>query len=183
VSTWRPNELPSVVWHYTYENNIEAILKSGALLPPCQVLSAARRGMTEEDFAAHMQDKGCAADAKLLLFSARQDWEPASFRGFMSSTGEVTDLHQIEDYAKHGFRMFRIGVKRDKLKPWQKLKSLVNMPRDMVQSLEGIAFNIGANPYDWWGTVLPVPCSEWVDVQEFYHGSRMWETCAKKAAA
>jgi hypothetical protein len=52
------------------------------------------------------------SDASLLLFSQREDWEPASYRGLADRDGNVIDLHKLEEYEAYGIHAFRIGVSR-----------------------------------------------------------------------
>ena len=151
----------ALVWHYTYNNHIRDILISGRLLPPAKVANL------HEDEGQHKAhgDAGYENDKKLLLFSANDYWEPASYRAIQSPDGKIVDLHSRSDYAKVGFRIFRFGVDRSRLHAYTKLKRLARLPNDMAQSLEALARKLGSNPYDWWGTLSPVPKEQWETVE------------------
>ena len=159
-----------VVWHYTY-NHIEDILESGVLLPPIMC----HHYETHNFVPAHMlYSKEVVADAKLLLFSQREDWEPASYRAVRVG-GEEFPLRKLDDYARLGWKVFRIGVERNLLHPWLKLKRLASMPPEMGRALERVARDLGSNPYDWWGTLKPVPDTKWKAVETYDPKTKTWQ--------
>jgi len=160
-----------VVWHYTYQHNIKPILESQVLLPPCMCPGTIHNA----DVRQYGDTPGGAADAKLLLFSEREDWEPASYRGYRTWYGRVIDLHKLEEYVERGVAVFRIGVETRHLKPYTQLCRSVGMPKKMFDGLWKIAVRIGSNPYQWWGTTKPIPMSEWVSVEVFANG--IWNNC------
>jgi hypothetical protein len=160
-----------LVWHYTYSHHIEEIIDSGVLLPPIMCPHYETRTLVP----AHMlYSKESVADAKLLLFSQRADWEPASYRA-VSVWGVPFPLHKLEDYAKHCIDVYRIAVRRSLLHPWVRLKELVKMPKEMGRNLERIAREIGSNPFDWWGTVKPVPDTQWQAVEVYNPETGLWK--------
>jgi hypothetical protein len=116
------------------------------------------------------------ADASLLLFSQREDWEPASYRGVMDIDGNVFDLPKLEDYEAHQIGVFRIGVSRSLLHPWIRLKEISKMSVGMAAGLEKIARDIGSNPFDWWGTMRPVPQDKWRAVEVYNPATKVWES-------
>ena len=126
------------VWHYTY-NYIVDILESGVLLPPIMC----HHYETHNWVPAHMlYSKEVVADAKLLLFSQREDWEPASYRA-LNVGGEEVLLRRLEDYAALGLKVFRIGVSRDLLHPWIRLKRLCGMPLAMGNIFGTVCTRVG----------------------------------------
>lgn len=155
-----------IVWHYTYGHRIGEILSSGVLLPPCRCPDY---HLSDAAAIAHTQEG--RADGKLLLFSERQDWEPASYRG-VQKDGVIVDLHRLEDYADMG--AYRIGVSTAFLKPYMRLCSMVRMPKKMDVALRATAAGHGSNPFQWWGSVLPVPASKWSAVQQYDFESKKW---------
>ena len=171
----------AIVWHYTY-SSIKAILQSRVLLPSGMVpqyqenldlnltLLHPEVKLHEEAFA------GLAADAKLLLFSQREYWEPASWKAYMRPDGETVELHKLEDYEKNGLPVFRIGVSRSLLHPYIRLIEMVKMPKWMAANLEKIARERGSNPYDWWGTTKPIPCDKWEDIQVYDAATKTWKS-------
>ena len=162
-----------VVWHYTYQHNIKKILKSQVLLPPYLIPGyAATDAVVQAGLDPNSREN--ISDKKLLLFSEREDWEPASYRGYRTFFG-VIDLLKLEDYAKHDIAVFRIGVENKHLKPYTALCRSVSMPKGMFNSLWKIAVELGSNPYQWWGTTKPIPMSEWVSVEVFANG--VWNDC------
>ena len=165
-----------VVWHYTYSHHIDEIIESGVLLPPIMC----PHYETSTVVPAHLlYSKETVADAKLLLFSQREDWEPASYRA-ISVWGMPFPLHKLEDYAKHGMDVYRIGVQRSLLHPWVRLKEVVKMPKEMGHRLERTAREIGSNPYDWWGTLKPVPDTKWKAVEIYDSESGLWKPSAHR---
>lgn len=145
-----------VVWHYTYSHNIDAILDSRQLVPPC--LSGLAMAYDNTPLANHPQTK---ADAKMLLFSENAVWEPASYRGIVQD-GRVVDLHNREDYARVGLGIFRIGVNAGVLTPYAMLTRRAGVSNKMDRSLRQTARDIGGDPNQWWGTLKPVPVKQWV---------------------
>jgi hypothetical protein len=159
-----------IVWHYTY-NHIVDILKSGVLLPPRMTPHFNYSNPSLLFFGDDVRkNRGFQADSKLLLFSQREDWEPASYR-----TLDGTPLYKLEDYEASGNRVYRIGVSRDLLHPWMRLKRLCSMPHAMASALEDLAREIGSNPFDWWGTTRPIPQDKWRAVEVYNPATKAWE--------
>jgi hypothetical protein len=153
----------TLLWHYTYQHRIEAILSSRQLIP------------TLGGGAAYEKDERHQREKKILWFTENQVWEPASYRGYQNEvTGEAYDLLKLEDYAAHNMRVFRIGVLAGGIiKPWSRLQRIAHIHPDMVRELDQHGLEIGSNPFDWWGSIFPVPMKLWVSVQELKDGA--WE--------
>jgi len=164
----------AIVWHYTYSHNIKAILESGVLLPPRMT----PQYLSNACFSAgiDLDHSDVKADASLLLFSQRKDWEPASYRGLMDSDGNVVNLHRLEDYEVYGMDVFRIGVSRSLLRPWIRLKEMSKMSGGMAAGLEKTARAVGSNPFDWWGTMRPIPQDKWEKVEVYNPEIKAWES-------
>jgi hypothetical protein len=160
------------VWHYTYDHIVD-ILESGVLLPPRMTPHFNHLNSSLRQFGGGFQ-----ADSKLLLFSQREDWEPASYRG-LSLGGRIIDLHKLEDYEAYGKRVYRIGVSRDLLHPWMRLKRLCGMPSAMGKALEMTVRELGGNPFDWWGTMRPIPQDKWRSVEVYNTVTKAWEALAE----
>jgi hypothetical protein len=171
-----------IVWHYTYSAHIREILESRVLLPPrmCPHFSdrlsfydpAVRDHLQSGAHAAH----GFNADSKMLLFSQREDWEPASFRGiYRKSTGDSFDAHSLEDYEEYGVHVYRIGVDRSLLMPWKALTRAAGMHKDQVKTLEKIARNFGGSHCDWWGTLKPLAIEHWKALQTYDAATKTWK--------
>ncbi len=152
-----------IAWHYTYSRHINAIFKSGALLPPSELNVGIANGHPEDI----RNDRGYQADEKLLLFSENDHWEPASFRA-VQAFGLTFDIIKLEDYARYGIECYRIGVPTHNLKPYSQLLREVHMPKDMANDLTKVAN--GGNPFQWWGSTKPVPQEKWVAIQKFVGG-------------
>jgi hypothetical protein len=162
------------VWHYTY-NHIADILESGVLLPPRMTPHFNYSNPSLLFLGGSMRkDRGFQADAKLLLFSQREDWEPASYRSITLGSIKIY-LHKLEDYEAHGKRVYRVGVSRGLLHPWMRLKRLCGMPPAMGRALEQSARELGSNPFDWWGTMRPIPQDKWRAVEVYNPATRTWE--------
>ena len=163
-----------VVWHYTY-NHIVDILESGVLLPPRMTPHFNERDSSILEFGESIKkDEGFQADSKLLLFSQREDWEPASYRAARLG-GRIVPVHRLEDYELYGWRVYRVGVSRDLLHPWMRLKRLCGMPPAMARALEQIARDLGSNPYDWWGTLKPIPDTKWKAIEIYDPETKTWQ--------
>jgi putative intracellular protease/amidase len=83
----------------TYSHNIGGILESKSLLPPDLTprYAAQEAQAVAECGEVVLKDKGFVADKKLLLFSQREDWEPASYRGFAPKDGgPAIDVHRLQ---------------------------------------------------------------------------------------
>lgn len=148
-----------IVWHYTYhskvgQSSVVDILRTKVLLPPALI----------PDYQDGCPDADAHADRKLLLFSENEFWEPASYRG-ITVNGEMVLLHKREEYAKHGIAIFRIGVDAAILTPYLRLTRKVGMNKGMAASLFKLARELGANPYQWYGTTSPVPLAQWRKIE------------------
>lgn len=171
----RRNQNKQIVWHYTYSHNIRAIMRSGVLLPPC--MTPGYKAQQANMVAANLDPNaaGAKADGALLLFSQREDWEPASYRA-IRKWFSVIDLHKLEDYEEYGIHVFRIGVPRSLLHPWVRLKTMSKMPAGMGRSLEAIARDIGSNPFDWFGTMRPVSSEKWAAIEIYNTETKTWDS-------
>src|SRR5271167_3903437 len=173
----RRNKTRQIVWHYTYSHNIKAILDSCVLLPP--IMTPRYNTPQQSSFGTDKHNSTeYTADAKMLLFSEREDWEPASYRGYLTDDGKIIDLHKLEDYAERGIGVFRIGVPRSILHPYIRLKEMVKLPSAMARGLAKVAYELGSNPFQWWGTTKPIPSDLWESVQMLRDGK--WEECMER---
>jgi len=162
------------VWRYTY-NTIVDILESGVLLPPRMTPHFNERDCLIRQFGESIKkDKGFQADSKLLMFSQREDWEPASYR-VARLGGRIIPVHRLDDYERYGWRVYRVGVSRDLLHPWIRLKRLCGLPPISAKGLEEYAREMGSNPYDWWGTMRPIPQDKWRSVEVYNPATKSWE--------
>jgi hypothetical protein len=46
----------------------------------------------------------------------------------------------------------------------------------MARGLEKIAREIGSNPFDWWGTMRPIPQDKWRSVEVYNPATKAWES-------
>jgi hypothetical protein len=163
------------VYHYTYSGRINVILASGTLLPPYLTPGFAAQVADAISKRMDINNPAWIANKKLLLFSQRTDWEPASFRGVINiKTGVVTDIIRLDDYAKNGTDVYRIAVDRSILHPYLKLLRLVKYPQAAAKRLAEIAREIGGNPYDWYGTPKPVPMDKWLSFEIYNPATKEW---------
>jgi len=133
---------------------IKEILRCGYLRP---TLGGGSSGET---------DPRLLREKKIVWFSANDHWEPMAYRGWQDlRTGIIRDLHTREENAEKCGGLYRIGVKPEKVKPWFRLKKLAHIHPEMAHGLENIAYEHGANPFDWWGTIFPVTVDQWESVQ------------------
>jgi hypothetical protein len=163
-----------IVWHYTYDH-IDEILASGVLLPPVMVPTL-HDGATP----SMRKEKDFIADAKMLLFSSNDVWEPASFRA-IALDGIAIPLLRLDQYDHVGMTIHRIGVDISNLKSWTRLKTITRMSAPMARSLEDIAHSLGSNPVsEWWGTTVPVPAAKWEAIESRVNG--VWQPMFEEAA-
>lgn len=57
------------------------------------------------------------------------------------------------------------------------------MPHGMAKSIEEIARELGSNPFDWWGTMHPIPIEQWRTIEVYEATTKTWKEQAKAAAA
>lgn len=165
----------AIVWHYTYSHNIKAILESGVLLPPCMTPGALQMELAVKKEGIDPNSQEYKADAAMLLFSQREDWEPASYRA-VNIGGMVHPLYKLEEYEAFGFDVFRIGVSRKHLHSYMRLKEIVHLPDEMARNLDKTARAIGGNPFDWFGTNQPIPIGKWEDIQVYDVATKTWKS-------
>jgi hypothetical protein len=60
---------------------------------------------------------------------------------------------------------YRIGVDPKIVNPWMKMQRIARIHPTAARSYEKIGREWGANPYDWWGTLRPVPNDVWIQMQ------------------
>jgi hypothetical protein len=135
---------PQIVWHYTLGIYIHQIIADGEI---------------------HLSDN--TKDRPIAWFSANQDWEETARRN-LNVNGVRKPLNRIET-EKHGKGLYRIGVHPDEanLKPWIRLKRHARLAPSSVYLLEDTAKELGANPFDWWGSLKPVSSEHWVRIEHF----------------
>jgi len=90
----------------------------------------------------------------------------------LTENGVRRPLNRLET-EKHGHGLYRIGVSPTKanLKPWIKLKSLAKLSDRSVYLLETSAKGVGANPFEWWGSLFPIPSKHWLTIEHFKDGA------------
>jgi hypothetical protein len=122
----RLNEIAMATkWHYTKGLFLEALLRTGEILP---ATAGVPRG-----------------ERPIVWFSTDSRWEPSVGMGYFSSDGEYH-----EDWAKY-VKMVR-GLGRIGVAPetapydWSALKELSGMSSEMAQALERTAIESGARP-------------------------------------
>ena len=164
-----------LVWHYTYSNNIKAIVDSGVLLPPCMTPHALVMELAVKREGLDPNSQEYKADAAMLLFSQREDWEPASYRA-VNIEGMVHPLYKLEEYEAFGIDVFRIAVSRKHLYSYTRLKEIVHLPEEMARSLDKTARAIGSNPFDWFGINQPIPMEKWEVVQIYDTETKTWKS-------
>jgi len=151
---------PDLLWHYTTPQGITDIFHANQILPTsCGIL----------------QD-----EKPVVWFSANQEWEKTAWKGLRNKrTGEIRELYTREDMVEVLGTLYRVGVKRELLKPWVRLKKLGRIRPEMARELENVAIRLGASAYDWWGTIFPVGVAQWESVQELVLGE--WKELPKVA--
>lgn len=136
-----------MVWHYTLGVYIYQIVESGEI-----------------------RLSNNTKDRPIVWFSSNPDWEETARRNF--NTNGVRIPLDRQETEKYGHGLYRIGVYPDRadLKPWLRLKSMARLSPRSVELLVSSAESVGANPYDWWGSVSPVPKRYWESIERFENG-------------
>jgi hypothetical protein len=133
---------PQVLWHYTIGTCFGAILRDGQINPSKILVEPGERSIT--------------------WFSANPIWEITASRTECDGSRRMLSLEEMENR----FGLYRIGVNRDEsFKPWLRLLQRARIPDWRVRDLETTGRARGANPYDWWGCLGPVPTAKWVFIE------------------
>jgi hypothetical protein len=133
----------SLLWHYTIIPRFLKILK-------CSYIDVSTKGVV-------------APQLPVVWFSADQWWERTVM--FHIEDGPVLDLRQM--FLKQIFAI-RVGVLR-KSAPitWPDLRWRAWIGEESANHLLNVAAKMGASPSDWYGSLTPVPRSEWQAVEAF----------------
>lgn len=131
----------SFVWHYTIAEYLPLILEEQCLLPASSFVYPPEK--------------------PVLWFSRNQTWELTANKMVASQDGTLR-TGNIEDTRHYGGGLVRFGLQigRIILHPWPKIARKARMTDKTVQGLERTAFAVGANPFDWLGTTVPVPLAK-----------------------
>jgi hypothetical protein len=135
----------TLVWHYTVGACITEIFRSRCITP------------TTVNVPIH--------EHPIVWFSANQEWEKTAWKALQTDTGEIRNLYTREEMAAYCDGLYRIGMKPNLLKPWSRLQKLAHIKVAEVRGLEKVARDLGANPFDWWGTIFPVTVDQWESLQ------------------
>ena len=149
---------PQTVWHYTLGIYIDQILADGEI---------------RLSVDGHRADR--PNERTIAWFSADQNWEKTSTKN-LTENGIRKALSKSE-LEQIGNGLYRIGVSTNDslVKPWMRLKKLARLTDRTIQVLEDSAEAIGANPFDWWGALVPVRSNHWTAVEHLSGGLwRQW---------
>ncbi len=138
----RTSGITQVLWHYTIAAYLESIIKDGFIYP-------ATAGVPK-------------GERPIVWLSSNMLWEQTANKGGASS---------MEETAQVGGGLVRIGVQPETALPWLKLKRLSRMQEWMATALVRSAKEMGANPFEWWGTFTPVSQSKWTAIETWSNGS------------
>jgi hypothetical protein len=144
-----------LVWHYTLGIYVHRIIADGQIK-----LSTGSDGKHRP----------------ITWFSQNQEYEYSTLRN-LTENGVRRPLDKNET-EERGNGLYRIGVSQieTELKPWMRLRRIARLSKRSIYLLETKGRDVGANPFEWWGTLLPVPSKYWKQIEHFKNGS--WEEMA-----
>ena len=138
------------LWHYTTGKHMEAILRTGALLPSGQ-------------FAPGGEPAG-------VWFTPRDDWEPTAGKMLQGPDGRVRSLGRDEIHELCD-GLVRVGVPRSPgLKSWAEFCRLCRskgVKAKYLRALEKGAVVGGSDPATWYVSLGPVPQPDWQQVERW----------------
>ena len=138
-------------YHYTTYEKLELILKDGEIKQAKAYISE-----NENPFA---------------WVSTHPHFEPTALKAYKPKNGEVRILTFQEQLEMAG--CVRIEIKPTfKLHNWTEIQKLSNTPKLINKALESTGIERGANPNDWYGSLVPIPITEWVGVEVY---SNKWK--------
>ncbi len=136
---------PEIVWHYTTGIGIAGILRA--------------RKFMQSTIDVPFQENPA------VWLSANPNWEHTASKLWRRSDGEVVLLTK-EGTRNRGRGLFRIALAVDQtILHWPRLKKQARMPRSRARFLAKVGRKRGANPWDWYGSLEPVPEERWLSVQ------------------
>ncbi len=148
VRSSKPSErTPKVLWHYTTQEKLAAILTTGRLRPT--------------DVGVQGRERPA------VWFSTRFDFEPTAAKTLVVSVGGVlTTRLATLDEMRRLVGVARIGV-APKTAPvdWAKHRREGRIAPSVADALEEAGRAIGSVPQDWFVSYEPVPAEEWILVQ------------------
>lgn len=107
-----------------------------------------------------------AREVAVVWFSRCPTFEPTARKGLVeAATGrrKTATLQEMEDFAQG---LFRIVVDEAILVRWPELARVARIPSGTVRKLESSARAAGSLPWQWAGSVRPVPASAFVRVEQ-----------------
>ncbi len=139
-----------LLWHYTVDVHIPDILR-------CGYVDVARLYLAP-------------GEKPVAWFSANQFWERTVRKLVCKTLGEASPPWGLEEMFSHGVHGVRIGVLPEAAPlGWTALRAQANIPSKMVRTLLRVAQQWGANPWDWYGSLTPVPAEQW-QATEMWNG-------------
>lgn len=151
--------MSDLVWHYTTGQKFIAICDSGVLM--------------QTSIGLPMNEK------PVLWFSKNQNWETTANKSCRSHDGQIIHLDQNGTANLCG-GLVRFGLKKKNVHHWRALIKAACISKTTVRSLEAAGIELGANPFDWCGSLKSVQVDacdaievmnqngEWIRVME--HG-------------
>jgi hypothetical protein len=137
-------------WHYTGGPHMQSILRCG-----CVDVASSYVAPPEKPVA---------------WFSADQYWE-RTVRKIVPEIG-MKDIG-MQEMLRAGIKLYRIGVSPEAVPlNWTAIRKQSGMPTQMANHLVAAAKDLGANPFDWRGSFLPVAESQWRAIEVFHDGWR-----------
>lgn len=139
-----------LVWHYTVDKHISEIVQ-------CGYIDVARIGVAPPE-------------KPVAWFSSNQFWE-RTVRKSVLHYGQASPPWGLEEMFAYGLHGCRIGVLLEApLLNWTALRIQANIPGKMARNLLRVAEKWGADPWEWYGSLAPVPALQW-RATEIWNGS------------
>jgi hypothetical protein len=140
-----------LLWHYTVDKHVNDILRCGYI------------DVTQ----LHVYPP----EKPMAWFSNDQQWERTVRKSIVTFGGELSPPWGLRQMWQHGVHGFRIGVLPESAPlNWTAARIQGTIPGKVVRRLLEVADKWGANPWDWYASLVPVHRHEW-QAMEVWNGS------------
>ena len=111
------------------------------------------------DSCLKVSNAEASEEVPLLWFSANQRWEPTASKIVRTQRGLVR-LTFEEQAAKYGCIRFGLPAGDHRLLNWLEACHAGRTPRESRRGMERLGRKLGANPDDWFASVIDVPLAD-----------------------
>ena len=149
------------VWHYTTSKALEGIFNDGVL--ECD----------------RIYIKG---EIPCIWLSTNSNWEETVRKKIQNAkTGVETKALSRNDLLKFGVAPIRIEINPKAIKIVNWKIHCKKIPKNIIQALEDVAKEWGANPSEWWVSYKPIPVNRFASIETW--NGETWVEVFKKGQA